>query len=102
MAAVTTMTAKSQVTFPRAVRQGLQAQVRALFVCIAPADGAFRVRAVPPGLSEALRLTGQEFSPDDGMFGKGIMRVPQGWTMPSAELSPRASASHACGCNPVT
>lgn len=65
MAAITKITAKYQVTLPREVRQALRAKVGDLLVFVPYPDGSFRIQAVPPRLTDALRLAGQQLSPDD-------------------------------------
>lgn len=77
MAPVTKITAKYQVTLPREVRQALKAKIGDLLVFVRQADGAFRVRSVPPRLIQALRLAGKELSPDD--FRRVHKEFEEGW-----------------------
>jgi AbrB family looped-hinge helix DNA binding protein len=65
MTAVTKITAKYQVTLPRAVRHALNAQVGDLLVFMQQPDGTFRVQIVPPRLTEALKLAGKLLSSED-------------------------------------
>jgi len=77
MPAVTKITAKYQVTLPREVRQALQAQVGDLLVFVPQTDGSFRVQLVPPRLTDALRLAGQQLSPTD--FQHVHREFEEGW-----------------------
>ena len=77
MPAVTKITAKYQVTLPREVRQALQAQVGDLLVFVPQTDGSFRVQLVPPRLTDALRLAGQQLSPTD--FQQAHREFEEGW-----------------------
>ena len=77
MSVVTKITAKYQITLPRAVRQALRAKVGDLLVFVPQADGSFRVQAVPPRLTEALRLAGQHLSPVD--FQQVHNEFEEGW-----------------------
>ena len=65
MSAVTKITSKYQVTLPRAVRKALKAKVGDLLVFVQQRDGSFRVQAVPPRLTDALRLAGRRLTPRD-------------------------------------
>jgi bifunctional DNA-binding transcriptional regulator/antitoxin component of YhaV-PrlF toxin-antitoxin module len=65
MSSVTKITAKYQVTLPRAVRQAMKARVGDLLVFVQQADGTFRVQAVPPRLTHALQLAGKQLSRGD-------------------------------------
>jgi bifunctional DNA-binding transcriptional regulator/antitoxin component of YhaV-PrlF toxin-antitoxin module len=65
MSAVTRITAKYQVTLPREVRRRLKARVGDLLVFMQQTDGSYRVQAVPPGLTEGLRLAGKRLSAQD-------------------------------------
>ena len=77
MPAVTKITTKYQVTLPREVRQALQAQVGDLLVFVPQTDGSFRVQLVPPRLTDALRLAGQQLSPTD--FQQIHQEFEEGW-----------------------
>ena len=77
MPAVTKITAKYQVTLPREVRQALQAKVGDLLVFVPQTDGSFRVQLVPPRLTDALRLAGQQLSPAD--FRQVHREFEEGW-----------------------
>jgi AbrB family looped-hinge helix DNA binding protein len=65
MPTVTKITAKYQVTLPREVRRALKAKVGDLLVFVQQPDGTFWIRAIPPRLTEALRLAGRQLSPED-------------------------------------
>jgi bifunctional DNA-binding transcriptional regulator/antitoxin component of YhaV-PrlF toxin-antitoxin module len=77
MSTVTKITAKYQVTLPRAVRQALKAKVGDLLVFVQQPDGSFRVQAVPPRLTHALRLAGKQLSPED--FRRVHKEFEEGW-----------------------
>jgi bifunctional DNA-binding transcriptional regulator/antitoxin component of YhaV-PrlF toxin-antitoxin module len=77
MPVATKITAKYQVTLPRAVRQALKAKVGDFLVFVEQADGSFRVQAVPPRLTQALRLAGKQLSPDD--FRRAHKEFEEGW-----------------------
>lgn len=77
MSAVTKITAKYQVTLPRAVRQALKAKVGDLLVFMEQPDGSFRVQAVPSRLTHALRLAGRQLSPED--FRRVHREFEEGW-----------------------
>ena len=77
MAAVTKITAKYQVTLPRDVRRALKAKVGDLLVFVQQPDGTFRIRALPPRLTEGLRLAGTQLSPGD--FRKAHQEFEEGW-----------------------
>ena len=77
MAAVTKITAKYQVTLPRDVRRALKAKVGDLLVFVQQPDGTFRIQALPPRLTEALRLAGSQLSPGD--FRKAHREFEEGW-----------------------
>jgi bifunctional DNA-binding transcriptional regulator/antitoxin component of YhaV-PrlF toxin-antitoxin module len=77
MPAVTRITTKYQVTLPREVRQALRAQVGDLLVFVPQTDGSFRVQLVPPRLTDALRLAGQQLSPAD--FRQVHQEFEEGW-----------------------
>ena len=77
MPAVTRITTKYQVTLPREVRQALRAKVGDLLVFVPQTDGSFRVQIVPPRLTEALRLAGQQLSPAD--FRQIHQEFEEGW-----------------------
>ena len=65
MSASTKITAKYQITLPREVRRALKARVGDLLVFVQQADGSYRIQAVPPRLTDALRLAGSNLSPGD-------------------------------------
>jgi AbrB family looped-hinge helix DNA binding protein len=77
MPAVTKITTKYQVTLPREVRQALRAKVGDLLVFVPQTDGSFRVQLVPPRLTDALRLAGQQLSPVD--FQQVHQEFEEGW-----------------------
>jgi bifunctional DNA-binding transcriptional regulator/antitoxin component of YhaV-PrlF toxin-antitoxin module len=77
MSAVTKITAKYQVTLPLEVRQALKARVGDLLVFVQQTDGSFRVKAVPPRLTHALRLAGKQLSPED--FRRVHREFEEGW-----------------------
>ena len=77
MPAVTKITAKYQITLLREVRQALQAKVGDLLVFVPQTDGSFRVQLVPPRLTDALRLAGQQLSPAD--FQQVHQEFEEGW-----------------------
>jgi bifunctional DNA-binding transcriptional regulator/antitoxin component of YhaV-PrlF toxin-antitoxin module len=77
MSAVTKITAKYQVTLPREVRRALKARVGDLLVFVQQSDGSYRVQAVPPGLTEALRLAGNHLSAQD--FRRVHREFEEGW-----------------------
>lgn len=77
MSAVTKITAKYQVTLPREVRRGLKARVGDLLVFVQQPDGSYSVQAIPPGLTDGLRLAGKALSPQDF---RGVHReFEEGW-----------------------
>ncbi len=77
MSVATRITAKYQVTLPRAVRQALKAKVGDLLVFVQQPDGSFRVQAVPPRLTHALRAAGKQLSPED--FRRVHREFEEGW-----------------------
>ena len=77
MSVATRITAKYQVTLPRAVRQALKAKVGDLLVFVQQPDGSFRVQAVPPRLTHALKLAGKQLSPED--FRRVHKEFEEGW-----------------------
>jgi len=77
MSVATKITAKYQVTLPRTVRQALNAKVGDLLVFVEQSDGSFRVQAVPPRLTHALRLAGKHLSPGD--FRRAHKEFEGGW-----------------------
>ncbi len=77
MSVVTKITAKYQVTLPREVRRALKANVGDLLVFVPQMDGSFRVQAVPPRLTQALRLAGKQLSPED--FRRVHREFEEGW-----------------------
>ena len=77
MSVATRITAKYQVTLPRAVRQALKAKVGDLLVFVQQPDGSFRVQAVPPRLTHALRAAVKQLSPED--FRRVHKEFEEGW-----------------------
>jgi len=77
MSAATKITAKFQVTLPREVRRALKAKVGDLLVFVQQADGSYRIQAVPPRLTDALRLAGSRLSP--GNFLRVHSEFEEGW-----------------------
>ena len=77
MSVATRITGKYQVTLPRAVRQALKAKVGDLLVFVQQPDGSFRVQAVPPRLTHALRAAGKQLSPED--FRRVHKEFEEGW-----------------------
>jgi AbrB family looped-hinge helix DNA binding protein len=77
MSAATKITAKFQITLPREVRRALKAKVGDLLVFVQQPDGSYRIQAVPPRLTDALRLAGSRLSP--GNFIRVHSEFEQGW-----------------------
>ena len=77
MSAATKITAKFQITLPREVRRALKAKVGDLLVFVQQPDGSYRIQAVPPRLTDALRLAGSRLSP--GNFIGVHSEFEQGW-----------------------
>jgi AbrB family looped-hinge helix DNA binding protein len=77
MSVATKITAKYQVTLPREVRQALKAKVGDLLVFVQQPDGSFRVQAVPPRLTYALKAAGKQLSPED--FRRVHKEFEEGW-----------------------
>ena len=77
MSAATKITAKFQITLPREVRRALKAKVGDLLVFVQQADGSYRIQAVPPRLTDALRLAGSLLSP--GNFLTVHREFEEGW-----------------------
>jgi len=77
MSAATKITAKFQITLPREVRRALKAKVGDLLVFVQQADGSYRIQAVPPRLTDALRLAGSRLSP--GNFLRVHSEFEEGW-----------------------
>lgn len=77
MSVTTKITSKYQITLPREVRHSLKAKVGDLLVFVRQSDGSFRVRAVPPRLTDALRLAGNDLSSDD--FRRVHREFEEGW-----------------------
>ena len=77
MSAATKITAKFQITLPREVRRALKAKVGDLLVFVQQADGSYRIQAVPPRLTDALRLAGSRLSP--GNFLQVHREFEEGW-----------------------
>jgi AbrB family looped-hinge helix DNA binding protein len=77
MSSVTKITAKYQITLPGEVRRALKAKVGDLLVFVQQPDGSYRVQAVPPRLTEALRLAGSRLSPVD--FRRVHKEFEEGW-----------------------
>jgi AbrB family looped-hinge helix DNA binding protein len=74
---MTKITSKFQVTLPREVRHALKARVGDLLVFVQQPDGSFRVQAVPPRLTHALKLAGSGLSPAD--FRRVHREFEEGW-----------------------
>lgn len=77
MSASTKITAKYQVTLPREVRRALNAKVGDLLVFVQQGDGSYRIQAVPPRLTDALRLAGSHLSPAN--FQRVHREFEEGW-----------------------
>jgi AbrB family looped-hinge helix DNA binding protein len=77
MSASTKITAKYQITLPREVRRALKAKVGDLLVFVQQSDGSYRVQAVPPRLTDALRMAGSRLSPGD--FRRLHSEFEEGW-----------------------
>jgi AbrB family looped-hinge helix DNA binding protein len=77
MSASTKITAKYQITLPREVRRALKAKVGDLLVFAQQSDGSYRVQAVPPRLTDALRMAGSRLSPGD--FRRLHSEFEEGW-----------------------
>ncbi len=77
VSATTRITSKYQVTLPRQVRQALKAKVGDLLVFVEQSDGSFRIRAVPPRLTVALRLAGKDLPAQD--FRRVHAEFERGW-----------------------
>ena len=77
MSASTKLTAKYQITLPREVRRALKAKVGDLLVFVQQPDGSYRIQAVPPRLTDALRLAGSRLSPGD--FRRLHSEFEEGW-----------------------
>lgn len=77
MSASTKITAKYQITLPREVRRALKAKVGDLLVFVPQSDGSYRIQAVPPRLTDALRLGGSRLSPAD--FRRLHSEFEEGW-----------------------
>lgn len=77
MSASTKITAKYQITLPREVRRALKAKVGDLLVFVQQDDGSYRIQAVPPRLTDALRLAGSRLSPGD--FRRLHAEFEEGW-----------------------
>ena len=77
MSAATKITAKFQITLPREVRRALKAKVGDLLVFVQQADGSYRIQAVPPRLTDPLRLAGSRLSP--GNFLRVHKEFEEGW-----------------------
>lgn len=77
MTAVSKITAKYRVTLPGEVRQALKAKIGDLLVFAEQPDGSFRVHAVPPSLTQALRVAGRELSAGD--FRQVHREFEEGW-----------------------
>lgn len=77
MSAATKITAKFQITLPREVRKALKAKVGDLLVFVQQADGSYRIQALPPRLTDALRLAGSRLSP--GNFLRVHSEFEEGW-----------------------
>jgi len=77
MSAATKINANFKVTLPREVRRALKAKVGDLLVFVQQADGSYRIQAVPPRLTDALRLAGSRLSP--GNFLRVHSEFEEGW-----------------------
>lgn len=77
MSASTKITAKYQITLPREVRRALNARVGDLLVFVQQADGSYRIQAVPPRLTDALRMAGSRLAPAD--FQRVHREFEEGW-----------------------
>ena len=77
MSASTKITAKYQITLPREVRRALKAKVGDLLVFVQQSDGSYRIQAVPPRLTDALRLAGSGLSPVN--FQRVHSEFEEGW-----------------------
>jgi len=77
MSASTKITAKYQITLPREVRRALKAKVGDLLVFVQQPDGSYRIQAVPPRLTDALRMAGSRLSPAN--FLRVHSEFEEGW-----------------------
>ncbi len=77
MSVVTKISSKYQITLPREVRRALKAKVGDLLVFVQQGDGSYGVQAVPPRLTDALRLAGRRLSPGD--FRRVHREFEEGW-----------------------
>jgi bifunctional DNA-binding transcriptional regulator/antitoxin component of YhaV-PrlF toxin-antitoxin module len=77
MSTIAKIAAKFQVTLPREVRRALKAKVGDLFLFTQQTNGSYRVQAIPPRLTEALRVAGKRLSPED--FRRVHRDFEQGW-----------------------
>ena len=77
MSASTKITAKYQITLPPEVRRALKAKVGDLLVFVQQADGSYRIQAVPPRLTDALRKAGRRLSPAN--FLRIHREFEEGW-----------------------
>lgn len=77
MVSVSKITGKYQVTLPRDVREALQAKIGDVLVFVRHSDGTYRVQAVPPRLTDALRLAGRRLGRDD--FRRVHREFEEGW-----------------------
>ena len=77
MSASAKITAKYQITLPREIRRALKAKVGDLLVFVQQSDDSCRVQAVPPRLTDALRLAGSRLSPGD--FRRLHREFEEGW-----------------------
>ena len=59
------------------MRRALKANVGDLLVFVQQSDGSYRIQAVPPRLTDALRLAGNRLSPGD--FRRLHREFEEGW-----------------------
>ncbi len=77
MSVTTKITAKYQITLPLTVRRSLNAKIGDLLAFVQQPDGSYRVQAVPPRLTDALRLAGKRLQPGD--FREVHREFEEGW-----------------------
>ncbi len=65
MSTISRITGKYQITLPREVRRSLKAKIGDLLVFVQQSDGSYRIQAVPPRLTDALRLAGSRLTAGD-------------------------------------
>jgi AbrB family looped-hinge helix DNA binding protein len=76
MSASAKIRTKFQITLPREVRRVLNAKVGDLLLFVKK-DGSYLIQAVPPRLTDALRLAGSGLSPGD--FRRLHREFEEGW-----------------------